>query len=303
MFNDIELSRDLSTRARADGVLSSDVSIQPTQAGIDVDVRVLTVGHWPTMKGAADFALPAGIEAAREAFESFYLRLHSGRRLAWVLGQGTVTLRARFDAGPKELVVSPLQCSVLTVGFESADRATLPTLAAATGADPAALVPALLSLCDPKTPILLRDPPNAPVKASSDGSDVTFVFNSGLRHRLHRLRPPQLTARDRETESVATDAEVDVDRGHRLDAAVVRVMKGRKTLGHALLHAEVSGRVSGLGSALIFRPSAVSVRLSHPPRGSNPSIRPPFHPSALSIPSELSSSPSTTNSFGDASRD
>ena len=46
-------------------------------------------------------------------YTQFYKRKHQGRKLDWDHALGTATLRARFDAGEKELSVSLYQAVIL----------------------------------------------------------------------------------------------------------------------------------------------------------------------------------------------
>ena len=49
--------------------------------GVDLSVRVLTMGYWPTQSITAPCVVPPVAQRAFEVFRQFYLRQYSGRQL------------------------------------------------------------------------------------------------------------------------------------------------------------------------------------------------------------------------------
>ena len=49
--------------------------------GVDLTVRVLTTGYWPTQAVSTNCNIPTAPRQAFEAFKRFYLAFHSGRQL------------------------------------------------------------------------------------------------------------------------------------------------------------------------------------------------------------------------------
>jgi len=68
-------------------------------SGVDLNVRVLTTGFWPT-QSAAKCTLASAPRSAFEAFELFYLAKHSGRQLTLQPQLGSADLSALFY-GPR----------------------------------------------------------------------------------------------------------------------------------------------------------------------------------------------------------
>ena len=62
---------------------------------IDLNVFVLTTGHWPNYK-PVEINLPADLASYQEIFKQFYLSKYSGRRLVWQNSLGTTVLRGNF---------------------------------------------------------------------------------------------------------------------------------------------------------------------------------------------------------------
>jgi cullin-4 len=75
------------------------------------------------------------------------------------------------------------------------------------------------------------------------GREVTandnFSFNDSFNDRLYRIRISQVLLRETEVEHKETEEQITQDRQYQIDAAIVRIMKTRKTLAHNLLIAEL----------------------------------------------------------------
>lgn len=62
--------------------------------GVDLSVRILTTGFWPTQSATPNCTIPISPRTAFETFKRFYLAKHSGRQLTLQpqLGSYTMTL-------------------------------------------------------------------------------------------------------------------------------------------------------------------------------------------------------------------
>ena len=69
--------------------------------GVDLSVRVLTTGFWPTQSTPSKCNIPTASRNAFEAFRRFYLAKHSGRQLTLQSQLGWADLNAIFY-GPKK---------------------------------------------------------------------------------------------------------------------------------------------------------------------------------------------------------
>ena len=58
-----------------------NVSCQMGLDGVDLSVRVLTMGYWPTQSTTAPCVVPGVAHRAFDVFKRFYLGQHSGRQL------------------------------------------------------------------------------------------------------------------------------------------------------------------------------------------------------------------------------
>lgn len=227
MFKDIRLSRELMQ-----GFRDSDAMQARLPAGLEASVHVLTAGFWPTYP-PLELQLPEEVARVQQAFGEFYLNKHSGRGLSWHNSLGQCMLKARFASGVKELQVSLTQCVVLLM-FQDQDEIAYPDLRKGTGIEDKELRRTLQSLACGQVRVLEKHPKGRDV-ADSD----VFRFNHSFSHKLVRIKINQIQLKETEEENQKTNEEVLRDRQYMIDAAIVRIMKARKTMGHKLLISEL----------------------------------------------------------------
>lgn len=234
MFTDIDLSKELMNsfkQSKDDSNALADVC-----QGIDLSVQVLTSGFWPTYP-MLDLNLPPGVAAAQQIFSKFYLKKHSGRRLAWINSLGTAILRAKFKPGTKELVLSAFQATVLLL-FNDSTQLTFQDISSATSIPEKELQRTLQSLACGRERILIKTPKGRDVEKTD-----SFEINEDYSSRLYRVRVNTIQLRETTEENKKTNESVMQDRQYQIDAAIVRIMKTRKTLSHKLLVSEVLGQL------------------------------------------------------------
>lgn len=201
---------------------------------VDVQVTVLTQAHWPTQT-LLELNLPSELVHWQTMFKEFYSKHYSSyRQLAWQHSMSTALLRGCFPKGAKELSVSLLQGLVLLL-FNDADELSYEAIKEQLGVkDDKELSRTLLSLSAGKVRVLLKSPKGPEVSPS----DV-FSYNAGFSNPLFRIKVNNIQMKETQEENAKTNAEVVQERQHAIDAAIVRVMKMRKTLAHKLLVQEV----------------------------------------------------------------
>eukprot|EP01123_Difflugia_compressa_P006943 TRINITY_DN1936_c0_g1_i1.p1 TRINITY_DN1936_c0_g1~~TRINITY_DN1936_c0_g1_i1.p1 ORF type:complete len:564 (-),score=89.63 TRINITY_DN1936_c0_g1_i1:299-1795(-) len=216
--------------------------------GLELNVQVLTTGFWPT-QSASKCTLPQEIVVCCEVFQKYYLSQHSGRRLTWQTTMGTGELRAFFGTKRHELNVSTHQMVILLL-FNQVDTLTFKDLLTATGIPGPDLHKTILPLLVPAHKILLKNPP-VPKFSPTD----SFSFNENFKSKLFRVKVVQVAQKESEPERGETQKKVDEDRKHMIEAAIVRIMKARKTMQHANLVAEVTKQLSSR-----FRPNPITIK-------------------------------------------
>lgn len=229
MFTDMKLSSDTMESFKA-FLKSNDSGLL---GGVDLSVNVLTTGFWPT-QSTAKCNLPAEILKCCEVFKKFYLSNHNGRRLTWQTNMGAADLKALFGTKRHELSVSTYQMVILLL-FNDRTEMSYKDIRDATAIPIADLKRNLMSLSIAKYKILNKDGNAKKV----DDTDV-FQFNAKFKSKLYRVKIMTVVQKETESERSETRQKVDEDRKHMIEAAIVRIMKARKTMEHSNLISEVT---------------------------------------------------------------
>jgi cullin 3 len=242
MFNDMRLSADMNIQFKE--------SLE-TQNTLDTSVTVLTSTFWPmNLNASPTCQMPDVLANACQSFERFYFDRHSGRRLTWQPQMGTADIRAYFDKGKHLLNVSTYAMVVLLL-FNTTDQLSWDEIKSQTQMADADLKRTLQSLSCAKYKILLKRS-----KGRDIASDDTFTFNKGFTTNLARIKIQALATKvENDGERKQTQDKVEEERKHQIEAAIVRVMKDRKTMEHNLLIAEVTKQLSAR-----FLPSPVLIK-------------------------------------------
>lgn len=106
----------------------------------------------------------------------------------------------------------------------------------------------LLSLCHPKNNKILLKNPNVNALAEGD----KFMLNNKFESTMNHMNV-QLFRKERKDED--DTKAIDVQRDHQMDAAIVRIMKIRKTLKHNQLLAEVTQQLQAR-----FKPNPAHIK-------------------------------------------
>uniref|UniRef100_H3DEA3 Cullin-4B n=1 Tax=Tetraodon nigroviridis TaxID=99883 RepID=H3DEA3_TETNG len=233
MFKDMELSKDIMVQFK------QYMQCQNIPGNIELTVNILTMGYWPTYV-PMEVHLPPEMVRLQEIFKTFYLGKHSGRKLQWQSTLGHCVLKAEFNPfpkkkkkGKKELQVSLFQTLVLLM-FNEGEEFTLEEIKLATGIGDSELRRTLQSLACGKARVLTKLPKSKDVE---DGDK--FSCNDDFKHKLFRIKINQIQMKETVEEQASTTERVFQDRQYQIDAAIVRIMKMRKTLSHNLLMSEV----------------------------------------------------------------
>jgi len=233
MFKDIDISKDLMTGYKN----------TKTNHSVDLSVNILTTGYWPTYQPAT-VVVPGNLTKILDNFKTFYLGKHSGRKLVWQHSLSFCSLKAFFgDPGDnsfeaktsmkKEISVSFYQALVLLM-FNNNDKLSYQEILDSTQIEEADLVRVLQSLACGKVRVIKKKPIGKDIEKTDE-----FEFNKEFRHKMCKLKINQIQMKETQDENQITTEKVYQDRQYQIDAAVVRIMKTRKTLLHSLLVSEL----------------------------------------------------------------
>ncbi|KAK0738235.1 Cullin family-domain-containing protein [Schizothecium vesticola] len=248
MFRDQELGRD-EMAAYKQWLVGTGKANRP----VDLHVSILSSAAWPTYPDVR-VLLPRDVLEQINTFDNYYKTQHSGRVLTWKHPLAHAVVRAHFDKGPKDLLVSAFQAVVLVL-FNDAPAAVLSheQIAQSTGLPPAELERTLQSLACGKARILTKHPRGRDVKPTD-----TFSVNRGFWDPKFRVKVNQIQLRETKADNAETYQRVAADRQFETQAAIVRIMKARKTMAHAQLVAEVISQTKGRGAV---EPAEIKVNI------------------------------------------
>ncbi|XP_059625725.1 cullin-1-like [Cornus florida] len=212
--------------------------------GIDLTVTVLTTGFWPSYK-SSDLSLPEEMVKCVEVFKEFYQTKTKHRKLTWIYSLGTCNINGKFEQKTIELILGTYQAAVLLL-FNASDKLSYSEIKTQLNLADDDLIRLLQSLSCAKYKILIKEP-NSRTVSQTD----SFEFNSKFTDRMRRIRIPLPPVDERKR--IVED--VDKDRRYAIDAAIVRIMKSRKVLGHQQLVMECVEQLSKM-----FKPDFKAIK-------------------------------------------
>ncbi|KAJ0988374.1 hypothetical protein J5N97_006730 [Dioscorea zingiberensis] len=222
MVKDLTISRDM--QKSFEEFIQSNSEANP---GIDLTVTVLTTGPWPSYK-TCNLNLPPEMLRCVQVFKEFYQSRTKRRRLSWVYSLGTCNIIGHFEPKTMELLVNTFQAAALLL-FNSSNRMSYSEIKDQLGLTDEDVNRVLHSLSCAKYKILNKEPDSKNISETD-----YFSFNSKFTDRMRRIKVPlpQVDERKKVVEGVAKD------RRFAVDAAIVRIMKHHKVLGHQQLMSE-----------------------------------------------------------------
>ncbi|KAI5868127.1 Cullin-domain-containing protein [Durotheca rogersii] len=241
MFKDQQIARDemASYKAWCEGNGYA-------KSTLDLTVNILSAAAWPTYQDT-QLLLPNVVAAQIEHFESYYVNKHTGRRLTWKHSLAHCVIKARFNKGPKELLVSAYQAVVLTLFNQIEDQPdeflAYQQIVERSGLSGPDLTRTLQSLACGKVRVLTKHPKGRDVNPTD-----TFTVNKAFTDPKYRVKINQIQLKETKEENQETHERVAQDRQFETQAAIVRIMKSRKTMAHSNLVAEVINQTKSRGA-------------------------------------------------------
>lgn len=184
MFKDMELSKDVNIAFK-----QHMANMAGEYQVIDLTVSILTMGYWPTYP-LMEVTMPAQLVELQTIFKQFYLAKHSGRKLQWQPTLGHCVLKAHFDAGPKDLLVSLFQALVMLL-LNDCDSMSFEELKAATLIEDGELKRTMQSLACGKARVITKMPRGREVESTD-----RFLFNNEFTNRLFRIKINQIQLKE-----------------------------------------------------------------------------------------------------------
>jgi len=232
MFKDMSYSKEMMTQYRQYQNSKADLS----DLNIEMTVNVLTAVYWPVYP-SVNVPLPPSMCRLKDAFSSFYKSKHSGRTLTFQHTLGHCLLKSKFKNEKKEIQVSLHQALVLLL-FNTHDTISFMDILDNTKIEECELKRTLQSLACGKARVISKIP-----KGKEVHKDDKFEFNENFTHKLMRIKINQIQLKETVKENQETNNRVHENRKSQIEAAIVRIMKTRKTLTHTQLMVEIGNQV------------------------------------------------------------
>ncbi|XP_038108344.1 cullin-3 [Culex quinquefasciatus] len=280
MFKDMSVSNTVMEEFK--NHISNDPSALD---GVELSVRILTTGFWPTQSATPNCNIPLAPRRAFETFKRFYLAKHSGRQLTLQPQLGTVYMNAEFygvkaekesaeggcsstavvasvSAPPSSMALGAPRKHVLQLStyqmcvlmlFNNRERLSYDEIQQETDIPGKDLIRALQSLSMGKQQqrLLVRTPKTKDIEPTN-----VFYVNDAFVSKFHKVKIQTVAAKgESEPERKETRSKVDEDRKHEIEAAIVRIMKARKKMAHNLLVSDVTTQLKSR-----FMPSPVIIK-------------------------------------------
>ncbi|KAJ5558316.1 Winged helix-turn-helix transcription repressor DNA-binding [Penicillium sp. DV-2018c] len=245
MFNDMDIAAD---------EMAAFKRFQQEERGgrsaFEFEVNVLSAASWPSYPDVP-VRIPSIISRSISRFETFYHTKHTGRKLTWKHQLAHCQLNANFPLGKKNLVVSSFQAIVLLLfnDIPNGESMQYSQIKEATGLSDPELTRTLQSLACAKYRVLTKQPKGKDVNPTD-----RFSYNSNFSDKQLRIKINQIQLKETKEETKTTHERVAADRHFETQAAIVRIMKSRKTLSHAELISEV---ISATKSRGVLQPAEI----------------------------------------------
>lgn len=246
MFTDCNVSKDMNDKFRTwarktkgDGADSGGLPLDSFQ------VEVLTSGSWPQMGTCSVVNLPREISVGHSHFEEFYNSERTGRKLTWnnMFSNGVVKTGYALPKGKSyDLHVLLPHMAILHTVFNSAGMEG--------DAVPWVRVPYIQEKCpmqdEKELQFTLAVLVKIRVLLQGEGATAgAYAINTNFSFKEKKVPVHQLVGTGKSDTDAAPDEThqgvrmVEEDRKYAIQAAIVRVLKNRKQVGHQPLVGEV----------------------------------------------------------------
>lgn len=198
---------------------------------LDFSVQVLTTGFWPTYK-SPEIALTPEMAKCMDVFKEWHDQKHQKRKLGWVFSQGNASVRGIFKKS-YDIQVTTLQAVALDV-MNGGVTMTFTELSRKLNVEESILKPLMHSLSCGKYKVIRKTPASNKINPTD-----SFTANEKFASNMRKIRIPMASL-----DSTMNTKRVEEDRTIAIEAAIVRIMKARKTLQHQQLLAEVLAQLN-----------------------------------------------------------
>jgi len=239
MLRDISLKEELSQEFRASVDSDNCIETVPT---------VLTTNTW-TINSSTKFNVPRALTLAMNSFSKFYQTIHVGRKLTYSLMNSRGEISMNGFSRRYTFTAVAAQMAILTL-FNEADSYTFQQIHTALKMESDLALNSLQPIVKSKLLIVTQGKlgePNAILEFNSN------FQNEKLKIDLTKSGGKAATQKER----AQVDRQIEDGRKYEIQAAIVRIMKMRKTLKYSNLISELLDQLKSR-----FRPDVPSIKKS-----------------------------------------
>jgi len=208
-----------------------ETRMRSVETKLDFSVQVLTTGFWPTYK-SPEIALTPEMSKCMEVFKEWHDQKHQKRKLGWVFSQGNASVRGVFKKS-YDIQVTTLQAVALDA-MNGGVTMTFTELSRKLNVEENILKPLMHSLSCGKYKVIRKTPASNKINTTD-----SFTANEKFASNMRKIRIPMASL-----DSTMNTKRVEEDRTIAIEAAIVRIMKARKTLQHQQLLSEVLAQLN-----------------------------------------------------------
>ena len=181
-------------------------------------------------------------------FEMFYLAKHGQRHLTILNNYGSLELGTLFCAKGYTLVVNPYQAAIILL-FNENSKLNLQQIKESTHLTENTLKSNLLPLFNPKMKLFTKESSG---KTINSEENISLSLNFSCTSIKINYLPKKV--KKVESETNIDDKAIENERKFVVDSVIVRIAKGRKTIRHNDLMAEV------LRQVVMFKPQVQLIK-------------------------------------------
>ena len=200
---------------------------------------ILSSGSWPFQQ-CLPLTLPTDLEKCQQRFTDFYSSQHSGRKLSWLYSMSKGEIVTNCYKNRYTLQASTFQIAILLL-FNEKTEYLVKDIADLTQIKMETLVQVLAVLFKAKFLVSEEDGELEEADIQADTRVKLFLNYKNKKFRININAPIKSEVKQ---EDEKTHKNIEEDRKLLIQAAIVRIMKMRKTLKHINLISEVLSQLS-----------------------------------------------------------